>query len=340
MKKLGVFLFLAAMLCGVVMNKPAQAMIIWGYDNTPAAQKKYQLFAASSVNGCVSIQRNMDPSFILAPDIHFLTGIGTRVVMSSPTCIQSMDHVNVALVTPKHILVTDHLNIWNQAHIFAFVGTDHRVYLARSKPGVARLSNMNNTGVQTGIGLVELENELPAAVVPLHVANFSARHVEQLKDGMTYYSLGNLHRALNYDLWRFAGDAHTKAIGTNILRVSPAAYFGYSVSTEGTVMEYLQKPANQNSQNWQEYWRSDLSPLPAAGTAFVRDGDMSSPSLVRLRDSSGQVRPHVMALHVGYNAGASTGFVFNDLLMKIAAYNQVHGTRYSINNAPQQSAQK
>jgi hypothetical protein len=338
MMRLWGMLLAVLVLCSAVENRDARAMIIWGYDGSPQMEEKYRHLIVDHSNPCATVRRNTSPAFILSPYLDQLTGIGSRVNMKAPGCIQNLDHAQVTLVTPRHVIVSESLGIWQQAQTVAFVGSDNQVYVVKTRPGYRVLSHTANPGLNTNIALVELEATLPASVSPMHVASFSLQHMQQIKNGMTYYAFGNAHPGINYRQWQSYGDPNAKAVGVNQIVLAQGSYSGHGISTDGLVQDNLRQADNPASGNWNDYWRTEQAQAPHQGVAFMRAYDTSSPSVVLIADSAGKVRPHVFGLNWTYNTSSSLGFVHADLLQKIAEYNQATGSSYAINSASLKTA--
>lgn len=325
---------------------PAHALLLWGYTNTQAQQNQFRyVFAANGPNGCKTLSRNQNSSFILRDQIDYLSAFAFKInAMSGMNCIlndsspTSISTVNAVAVTPRHIIVAIHWGIWGGQNTFGFIGTDNQLYIAKTIPGVIALTNA--AGTATDIGLVELDRDLPPRVMPLHVLDPTALAGQLAGDTPTYVS-GNLHTALNYDAWQQHGNPDIKGIGTNISKfylMSPSSVvFKHEISQSFGGQASIVRPANPQSTNWSDYWywrNNYYLPVPALGTAFPSDQDSSSPTFIKGRDARGATRLFFAGNHIYLEYDNYLGNVIQDLRAKIALYNQQHGKSYAINAYP------
>jgi hypothetical protein len=323
-------LFSIALIFSLAIWHSANALVLWGYDNSLPTQKIYRYFFVDTVNNCKQFTRNEDPHFVLHDQIDYMSGMGFKIYMAGPSCVTALDYQNVMLITPRHMLVAIHWGIWNQPnHVFGFMGMDGRLYKANLIPGVTPL--VTSAGVVTDLGLVELDQALPPQVVPFHLVSLSAA-TSLLNGNVPAFNYGNINLALNFNSWGGPGDPNYKGVGTNItsrnLVVMNTTYIGHGVSA------VFKPPPTNNplSTNWNDYWSRNIRPYPPLGTGFTRMNDSGSPTMIKAQDSAGRMRLYLVGNTRDYDNDNYIPIVFADIQAKITAYNNAHHTNYILNN--------
>jgi hypothetical protein len=318
--------FSIALIFCLLISHSANALVVWGYNNSAADQEKYRYVLPTNSSGCIHLTRNSSTNFILHDRLDYLSGVGIGVGLSSPACISNINYLNIPLVTPRHVVVAIHWGIWGYVNSLAFIGTNGQVYMANTTPGFTALKTP--LGLPTDMGLVALDRDLPAQVVPLHILT-PAMQASLNATGAQSFVFGNINTILNITALLGAGDYNYKGIGTN--QVLPNSLFNGMPLLSHGITGLFQDPPTAGSTNWNDYWMTQYAPVPPLGTAFPRLYDSGSPTMIKANDARGARRLYLTGIHHDTNGDNYIPGILADLQTQVAAYNASHNKNYVIN---------